>query len=130
MKKPKPILSVALLVIMTSLSFFHFYQTANTALATDWINDADTKSMLDDLKEIREKDVAGRSKIRLGIPASRNLALQYYVYRTKPDWLEVHVAPPYREYDFYYLDEPFEETRMILVKKYPVSGTILAKPRS
>jgi hypothetical protein len=68
-------------------------------------------------------------KIRLGIPASRSLSLQYYVHRTKPAWLEVHLAPPYQEYDFYYLDEPFEETRMILIKKYPVSGTILVKPR-
>lgn len=129
MKKPMPILSVTLLVITTSLSFFHFYQTANTAMAIDWRNDAGTKSMLNNLEEIREKSFACRSKIRLGIPASRNLSLQYYVHRTKPDWLEVHVAPPYREYDFYYLDEPFEETRMILIKSYPVSGTILAKPR-
>jgi hypothetical protein len=30
-------------------ALFHFYQTANTAMAIDWRNDADTKSMLNDL---------------------------------------------------------------------------------
>jgi hypothetical protein len=129
MKAPLEIISVSFLLIVTLFSSGHFYQTANTALAIDWINDADTKSMLDDLKKYRDQDFSGRSKIRLGIPASRNLALQYYVHRMRPAWLEVHVAPPYREYDFYYLDEPFEEARMVLIKSYPVSGTILVKPR-
>ncbi len=121
--------SLMLLFVMTGLCSYHFYRSANTTLAIDWINDADTKSMLDDLEEIRDNDFAGRSKIRLGIPASRRPSLQYYLDREKPAWLEVSLAPPYREYDFFYLDEPYEETRMILIKSYPVSGTILVRPR-
>jgi hypothetical protein len=116
-----------LLVILALLASYHFYQTANTAKTADWGNDADTKAMLADLTDIRQKNLPDLTKISLGIPFTRNPTLQYYLARIQPDWLEVNVVPPYGRNDFYYLEQEFDSRGMILIKDYPRSRTILVK---
>jgi hypothetical protein len=116
-----------LLVILAILASYHFYQTANTAKTADWGNDADTKAMLTDLIDIRQKNLPVLTKISLGIPFTRNPTLQYYLVRIQPDWLEVNVVPPTGKNDFYYLEQEFDSRGMILIKNYPRSGTILVK---
>jgi hypothetical protein len=116
-----------LLVILAILASYHFYHTANTAKTADWGNDADTKAMLADLTDIRQKNLPDFTKISLGIPFTRNPTLQYYLARTQPDWLEVNVVPPTGRNDFYYLEQEFDSRGMILIKNYPRSGTILVK---
>jgi len=120
-------LAAILLILLTLLAGFHFCETANTAKTADWGNDADTKALLADLMEIRRQNLPDLAKISLGIPFTRNPTLQYYLARVKPDWLEVNVVPPYGRNDFYYLEQEFDSRRMILIKNYPRSRTILVK---
>jgi hypothetical protein len=127
------IISVPLLVLVTILSLYHFSQTANTTMALDWRSDADTKSVLHDLPGLKEANFSDRARIRLGVAAGFNPSFQYYLKRLKPAWLEVRPAPPYEGFDFYYFDENFDTSRMtsprlVLIKRYPISGDVLMKP--
>ncbi len=127
-------ISISFLGIMTLLAFYHFIEQANTALTVEWRSDADTKSMLKDLKTMKEKDLADHPKIVLGISDIFFPALQYYLKRGDSTWLEVNTAPPYQGNDVYYLEDRLDSTRriflrMTLLKTYPLSGNVLARPK-
>ena len=133
LKRSLNIISVPLVVLVTILSLYHFSQTANTTMALDWRSDADTKSVLHDLAGLKEDNFSDRARIRLGVAAGFNPSFQYYLKRLRPAWLEVRPAPPYEGFDFYYFDENFDASRMtsprlVLIKRYPISGDVLMKP--
>jgi hypothetical protein len=129
------IVSLAFLGIVTALALSHFCLTANTAKMFEWKADADTKSLLADMQEIKDKDAAHPAKIRLGVGAGFNPSIQYYLQRNRWTWLEVNAAPPYEGNDYYYLDEFLDISQiasppMIVLKRYPWSRNILAKPKA
>jgi hypothetical protein len=129
------IVSLAFLGIVTALALSHFCLTANTAKMFEWKADADTKSLLADMQEIKDKDAAHPAKIRLGVGAGFNPSIQYYLQRNRWTWLEVNTAPPYEGNDYYYLDEFLDISQiasppMIVLKRYPWSRNILAKPKA
>ena len=129
------IVSLAFLGIVTALALSHFCLTANTAKMFEWKADADTKSLLADMQEIKDKDAAHPAKIRLGVGAGFNPSIQYYLQRNRWTWLEVNAAPPYEGNDYYYLDEFLDifqiaSPPMIVLKRYPWSRNILAKPKT
>jgi hypothetical protein len=128
------IISLALLVTLTLLSLYHFSARASTAMTAEWRKDADTKTLLKDLQEIREKDLGGKAKIILGIDDVFYPSLQYYLKRGGAAWLDIRIVPPYQGINFYYLNDTVDSPRtmsldMILIKAYPRSGNILVKPR-
>jgi hypothetical protein len=128
------IVSLSLLIALTLLSLYHFSARASTAMTAEWRKDADTKTLLKDLQEIREKDLGGKAKIILGIDDVFYPSLQYYLKRGGAAWLDIRVVPPYQGINFYYLNDTVDSPRtasldMILIKAYPRSGNILMKPR-
>ncbi len=128
------IVSTALLAILTILFVSHFCLTANTTKTMEWKVDADTKSMLSDLEDLKNRDAAHPAGVRLGVSASFNASVRYYIQRKKWSWLEVRIAPPYQGNDYYYLGDNFDlrqlaTSPMILIKRYPYSGTILLRPK-
>ncbi len=127
-------LSITSLAALTALSVFHFSGRANTSMTVEWRKDADTKSMFEDLTEIKGDDFASPTVVRLGIDESLVTSLRYYTIRTKSTWLEIHIAPPYKGQNFYYVKDPSDGTGtfgsgLVLVKRYPFSGNILVKSR-
>jgi hypothetical protein len=128
------IISLALLVVLTLLSLYHFSAHASTAVTAEWRKNADTRTLLKDLQEIREKSLGGKTKIILGIDDVFYPSLQYYLKRGSAAWLDIRIVPPYQGSHFYYLNDTVDSPRtgsldMILIKAYPRSGTILMKPR-
>ena len=128
------IVSVSLLATLTLLSLYHFSARASTAMTAEWRKDADTKMLLKDLQEIREKNLGGKVKISLGIDDVFYPSLQYYLKRGSAAWLDIRIVPPYQGSHFYYLNDTVDSPRtasldMILFKAYPRSGNILMKPR-
>jgi len=128
------IISLALLVILTLFSLYHFSARASTAMTAEWRKDADTKTLLKDLQEIRDKNLGGQPKIILGIDDVFYPSLQYYLKRGGAAWLDIRIVPPYQGNNFYYLNDTVDSPRtasldMILIKAYPRSGNILMKPR-
>jgi hypothetical protein len=128
------ILALTLTVIVTILSLYHFYRTANTAMTVEWWGEADVIPLLDDLKTFKEKDFADRPTISLGVHDRLHSTLPYYIKRRKLSWLELHTVPPYSGCDFYFVDEARDSARrilaqMILLKTYPLSGNHLLKAK-
>jgi hypothetical protein len=128
------ILALALIVIVTALSLYHFYRTANTAMTAEWWGEADVIPLLDDLKTFKEKDFADRPTISLGVHDRLHSTLPYYIKRRKLSWLELQTVPPYSGCDFYFIDEARDSARrilpqMILIKTYPLSGNHLVKTK-
>jgi hypothetical protein len=128
------IIPPVLLAALTILSVLHFSMRASTAMTVEWRSDADTKSMLKDLRAMKDKDPANPSKIVLGISDTFFPSLQYYLKRGSSTWLEVNTAPPYQGHDFYYLEDALSSTRrilprMILLETYPLSGNVLVRPK-
>jgi len=121
--------------ILTALSGYHFARTANMVMTVEWRSDTDIKSAIDDLREIKGKEFAGRPTISLGVYDPLYATLQYHFRRQRPAWFELNRVPPFIGNDFYLLSEDLENTRailprMILIKKYPLSENVLLKPRS
>lgn len=128
------IISICLLAALTLLFVTHFSMRASTAMTVEWRSDADTKSMLKDLRAMKEKDPADHPKIVLGISDIFFPSMQYYLKRGNSTWLEVNTAPPYQGNDFYYLEDTLSSTRrilprMILLETYPLSGNVLVRPK-
>lgn len=124
--------SISLLWIIACLGIYHFVERANTAMTVEWRSDADTKSLLKDLKTKKDLDSQGHPRISLGIDDIFYPSLAYYLKRGASAWLEVDTVPPYAGYDFYYLEDAFDSTRrilpqLILIKTYPLSGNLLTK---
>jgi len=129
------IASLVLIGIVTALAFGHFCLTANTARMFEWKADADTKSLLADMQDIKEGDAAHPAKIRLGVGAGFNPSIQYYLQRNRWTWLEVSTTPPYEGHDYLYLDEYLDVSAIksppiVILKRYPWSRNILAKPKA
>ena len=128
------IISICLLAALTLLFVTHFSMRASTAMTVEWRSDADTKSMLKDLRTMKDKDPADHPKIVLGISDIFFPSMQYYLKRGNSTWLEVNTAPPYQGNDFYYLEDTLSSIRrilprMILLETYPLSGNILVRPK-
>jgi hypothetical protein len=124
------VISISVLAIVAFLAFYHFVEQANTALTVEWRSDADTKDLLKDLKMIKDKDFSKRPRISLGIDEYFYPCLAYYEKRGASAWLEVEVVPPDPGYDFYYLGDTVDRSTIILIKPYPRSGNLLAKPKN
>jgi hypothetical protein len=128
------IISICLLAALTLLFVTHFSMRASTAMTVEWRSDADTKSMLKDLRAMKDKDPADHPKIVVGISDIFFPSMQYYLKRGNSTWLEVNTAPPYQGNDFYYLEDTLSSTRrilprMILLETYPLSGNVLVRPK-
>jgi hypothetical protein len=128
------IVSRSLLGLITILCVFHFARTANTVMTVEWRSDTDIKSAIDDLEELKRSYFTYSPKISLGVYDPLYATLQYHLRRQRPAWLELNRVPPFAGNDFYLLSEDRESTqgilsRMILIKKYPLSENVLLKHR-
>jgi hypothetical protein len=129
--------AASLFILLTLLGSFHFSQTANTLWVQDWKFGADTKDMLEELKQLREKDSIPPEKIRLGIHWLFSPAINYYRMKESLSWLEFGlVSKPGQipNYDYCYLppelmpEKDFLKKRKIsIIKKYKISGNFLLK---
>jgi hypothetical protein len=124
------IISVSVLVLAVSLSVYHFSRTANLKYTLDWWRDADTKSVIADLKKIRQTELPPNLKLSLGIDWAFYPCTVYYLKRQNVSSVDVNIVPSPGPNDFFYvLEESLKDTQ-IVIKKYPISGSILAKPRN
>jgi len=129
--------AASLFILLTLLGAFHFSQTASTLWVQDWKFGADTKYMLKELKQLREKDSAPPEKMRLGIHWLFAPATNYYRMKDHMFWLEFGlVSKPGQipSYDYCYLtpelmpEKDFLKKRKIsIIKKYENSGNFLLK---
>jgi len=122
---------------LTLLSALHFSQTANTHSTRDWKFDADSKQMLEYLRNSKDKEAAGPPTIRLGVHWSVLPSISFYRLQKNMAWLEIELVNKqgqYRNFDYCYLppDPALElflrnSSQIIVAKRYKTSGYLLLK---
>jgi hypothetical protein len=119
--------AVAAVLCATALAAaMHFAFSANTSFASEWMLDADNKALISDIQTLRERVGSPDKTVRLGVPSVESLpVLDYYVKRKGLRWLKLRGLPAGQRCDAYYLNEAFDPSRMVLLKRYPRSGHIL-----
>jgi hypothetical protein len=125
--------SVAVLGVLAVLLVCHFVVSSNTTMTVEWRMDADTKKMLKELETIRSRESLPNSQLILGVEWYHYGILQYYRSRKNLVWLTVDETTRFEGSDFFYAPSsevpPSILSRLLVLKTYPLSGTILAKLR-
>jgi hypothetical protein len=120
-----------LVYIMAAAFTFHTINSINTSSALYWKFDADTKSMLYDLKLQVKKDSI--SPVRLGAMSLYEPAINFYRKTNKYDWLEKVTEDGYRQqnYNYYYLGDSsmtfIKSRNLTIIKHYSTSNSILVR---
>ena len=123
--------SASVLAVVTVLAVGHSVITSNTSVTAEWRVDADIKRMLKDLEGIRSRELPPSSEHVLGVEWYHFRIAQYYLRRKNLAWLTVRETASSEKWDFVYVSSsrilPNIPSRLIVLKAYPLSGTILAK---
>ena len=121
--------TLVLAVILLGLGV-HFFQSANSSIVQEWPSQAYVKSMLRDLEAIREREWPHDTMMKLGISQILYPQSMYYIRRYGMDWIDAQMGRKARDADFFFLEEKFDRSWMILVKRYPPSDIILVRPKN
>jgi hypothetical protein len=117
----------SILLAATALSGWHFARTANLQYTFDWRDDAATKRMMADLERVVARERPGATAV-LGVEWNYSPVAVYYARRHEPVDIDVAVAPSARSVDFLYVAERHARDAARIVERYPVAGTVLARP--
>jgi hypothetical protein len=121
------IAGTSILLAAVLLSGWHFARTANLQYTLDWRDDAATKMMMTDLERTIPAGRSGATTV-LGVEWNYAPVSVYYARRHEPVDVDVAVAPYMRGVDFVYVAERHAAASARIVRRYPVAGTVLARP--
>lgn len=129
--------AVGFFLCLTLLSAYHFSQTANTHSTRDWKFDADSKQVLEYLRNSKDLDAAAPPAVRLGVHWSVLPSISFYRLQKNMTWLEIDLVSrqgQYRNFDYCYLppDPALEyflrnNSQINVAKRYKTSGYLLLK---
>jgi hypothetical protein len=116
----------------------HTAASVNTTHTHSWAYDADTKTMVEDLREFAEPRQPPSRRLRLGAEWIYQPTVNYYLSRHGIDWLEPMTRHGFEgSYDFYFYDRSESEEllsgmTLTVLKEYPSTDRVLAfhRPRS
>lgn len=120
-------LVTAVAIAAVAVSTHHFARTANLSYTWDWKKDADTKAMVADLAFVAAAERPAGSRIVLGVDPTYSAAAAFYSQKIRTIRIEMDTIPSPRGIDFFYVDER-NVGPLTVIKKYPVAGTVLARP--
>jgi hypothetical protein len=120
-------LATAILVVAVSCSAYHFMATANTKYAWDWLHDASTKRMMDDLGQIAAGERGTGSHVVLGVDWMYNPVAVYYAHKNTAAAIDVVALPFSGGIDFLYLDEQNVAPAMHVIRRFPLTRTALVR---
>lgn len=123
----------AVLIFVSLFSVLHFFSSLELHRVFEWKQDADTKTMLSDLKTIRDSENR-TTQTMLGITLIFEPGIDYYRETKGLTWLnpvqnEAGSVDLGNEY-FYLMPWDLDNKRadsLIILKTYPLSGGVLAK---
>ncbi len=130
-KVRKEWLANTLLIGISVLCIYNFVLAANMTRALNWVYDADTKEMLDDLRDL-EKTRPGNEPARLGITWLFEPTIHYYrAIQDRGHVYNVHRRGLNAAQDYYYIGAPdlsdLDPNDIQIIKTYPVTGNLLIK---
>jgi hypothetical protein len=124
----------SILYLSALILTIHFSFAFNLDYSLEWKPDADTKAMLADLEKIKEIP-KGKNNVSISIPLLFETDINFYRDVKKLTWLNTVARSKKRDRleDYYYLSKrefiTLNQDSVQLLKSYPLTGNVLAKPR-
>ena len=122
------VLAASFMVVALSCSTYHFMATANVKYALDWWRDSGTKAMMKDLGQIVADERPPGARVVLGVDRGYSAVAAFYASKNTAANIFIVVVPT--PSDFFYGDDRHQSDAMRVIKRYPVSGSILARAGS
>lgn len=113
------------LAAVLSASTYHFAATANVTYTWDWPQDADTKTMIEDVTRLAAERPPP-SRVVLGVEPIYIPVAIYYAQRSTAPPVAVVVLPA-AGWDFSYVEESRVGDEGTIVRTYPLSRSILSR---
>jgi hypothetical protein len=123
------LLPVPVLGVLVALALVHLAGTANLSRTFDWRRDADTKTMVADLHWLVARGGPMDRKVSLGIDWFYYPVVLYYLQRNDLTGVEIHFLPSPAAHDFLYVGGTRGIDTQQVIRVYPGSGSVLARPR-
>jgi hypothetical protein len=120
-------LATAILAVAVTVSTYHFMTTANTKYSWDWLADASTRRMMDDLGQIVAGERGAGSHVVLGVDWMYNPVAVYYAHQNTAAAIDVVGLPFSGGIDFLYLDEKNVGPAMNVIRRFPLTRTALVR---
>lgn len=111
---------------LLTASTYHFTSTVNLTHTWDWPQDADTRTMIDDVRRLAAADDPPRERVTLGVEPIYIPVAIYYAERHAAPAVDVVVLPA-AGWDFSYVDESHAGGEGNVVRSYPLSRSILSR---
>jgi hypothetical protein len=111
----------------------HTAISVNTTHTHSWAYDADTKHMMEHLREFAGARRLPPRKLRLGSEWIYEPTVNYYRVRDHLDWLEPMTRREFKgDFDFYFFHRPERERRLtglplVVLNEYPFTDRVLAR---
>jgi hypothetical protein len=112
----------------------HFFMCFNLIYVLEWKYDCNTKEMLADVEQMKNIP-EGKETISIGIPLIFDPAMNFYREKNNLTWLNTawRAYTNSMQHDYFCLaQKDFPEFNMdsiVIIKTYPVTGNVLAKPK-
>lgn len=124
--RPGKMVAISMLVTGLACSAYHFIATANTTYASEWRADASTRMMMQDLHRVVAAEQPPGSRAVLAVEQRHLPVAAYYAHMSTAPIIDV-VPPSAPGIDFLYGDEKGVAARMSVIRRYPATGTALAR---
>ncbi|MES2591365.1 MAG: hypothetical protein V4608_05740 [Bacteroidota bacterium] len=116
------------------LAVCHFVMAMNFTYVLEWKSNADVKQMIADLENVKSIPVEA-DNVSIGMPLAFSQSVNFYRAVAHRNW--INTAEPTKEVnflnDYLYLEpwqyEKINRDSIEIIKTYPVTKNILAKPR-
>jgi hypothetical protein len=127
-------LTIYIAGVLASIMVLHFAKCLNLIYVLEWKYDANTKEMLSDISVLKTIP-KGKETISIGIPLIFDPAINFYREKDQLVWLNSVWRSETNSplHDFYCLSQKdlseFNRDSIEIIKTYPVTGNILARPK-
>jgi hypothetical protein len=119
-------------ILLAGIALLHFLGTMNLTHTPEWKYDASTRKMLEDVAADLQPEKV-KDPITIGIHWTFEPTINYYRETQHLSWLNVADQNGFKvSATYYYVYESdsayLHQHNLQIIKRYPISGTLLAKP--
>jgi hypothetical protein len=119
--------ALTVLCAAVGVSIWHFGVTANVTHTLDWISDAGTRPMMNELSELVARERGPGGEAVLGVDWIYRPVAVYYAHRTSSASIEVVGLPPPAAPDFFYVEDKDRRPNPRVVRRYELAGSVLMR---
>lgn len=118
-------LATSVVALACSASIYHFATTANVSFTLDWRKDSGTKAMMEDLGQVVAAEWPAGRHVVLGVDWVYGEVAAFYASKNTQADIDSVVLP--WPSDFVYVEDGHQGKGMNVIRRYPVSNSLLAR---